>query len=186
MADTETEATPAASNCTFFRKSGGKNRNRNNVRKRKDSDNSDDNDETSAVVFREKKTSSHNPMRQKTGIKRQKEDIGCNDSDGEDDFNVKYKSTKSGKTTGPEDMGATATVEIETALDRDAQAIFERSKEINKELKGKAEDNIYRGQSGYTQYVEKKDTVLANASSGLVRKGPVRAPANLRRTIRWV
>lgn len=29
-------------------------------------------------------------------------------------------------------MGATATVEIDTDLDRDAQAIFEKSQEINK------------------------------------------------------
>ena len=52
-------------------------------------------------------------------------------------------------------------------------------------LPGKEEDNIYRGQAGYTQYTEKKDTAAGNASSGMVRKGPVRASANLRRTIRW-
>lgn len=36
------------------------------------------------------------------------------------------------KREGPDDMGATATVEIDTDRDRDAQAIFEKSQEINK------------------------------------------------------
>jgi len=33
-------------------------------------------------------------------------------------------------------MGATATLEIETEIDRDAQAIYENALKINKELKG--------------------------------------------------
>lgn len=36
------------------------------------------------------------------------------------------------KREGPDDMGATATVEIDTDRDRDTQAIFEKSQEINK------------------------------------------------------
>ena len=35
------------------------------------------------------------------------------------------------KREGPSDMGATATVEIDTGLDNDAQAIFEKAREIN-------------------------------------------------------
>lgn len=34
-------------------------------------------------------------------------------------------------------------------------------------------------------YYKKKDTAAGNASSGLVRKGPIRAPANLRATVRY-
>lgn len=50
---------------------------------------------------------------------------------------------------------------------------------------GKADDKIYRGINNYTHYYEKKDTAQGNAASGMVRKGPVRAPAHLRATVRW-
>lgn len=36
------------------------------------------------------------------------------------------------KRAGPDDMGATAVLEIETELDKDAQSIFERSQALNK------------------------------------------------------
>ncbi|KAI4467428.1 zinc finger protein [Holotrichia oblita] len=86
---------------------------------------------------------------------------------------------------GPNDQGATATLEIETEIDKDAQAIFEKRLEINKELEGQADDKIYRGINNYAQYYKPKDTAAGNASSGLVRRGPIRAPANLRATVRW-
>lgn len=35
------------------------------------------------------------------------------------------------KPSGPDDMGATATYELDTALDNDAQALFEKQKKIN-------------------------------------------------------
>ena len=36
------------------------------------------------------------------------------------------------KRDGPDDMGATAIVEIDTEADRDSRAIFEKQQEINK------------------------------------------------------
>lgn len=45
---------------------------------------------------------------------------------------------------------------------------------------------VYRGINNYAMYYKKKDTAAGNASSGLVRKGPIRAPANLRATVRYV
>lgn len=36
------------------------------------------------------------------------------------------------KPVGPEDMGATAVYELDTEKDKDAQAIFERSQQIQK------------------------------------------------------
>ena len=40
--------------------------------------------------------------------------------------------------------------------------------------------------NNYQQFYEKKDTAFGNASSGIVRaKGPIRAPSNLRVTVRW-
>ena len=73
------------------------------------------------------------------------------------------------KREGPEDMGATFTYELDTEHNKDAQAICERAIEINKELKGKADDKIYRGINNYVQFIEKKDTAAGNAASGMVR-----------------
>jgi len=192
MCDTTIDETKtAAPTCTFFKKSGkNKQRNRGNVRKRCNSDeDGDGEDEGSAVVRVQKKTNLHNPMVQKTGIKKKRETLATDEGEDTDHQEstcaVTYKSTRSGKTEGPDDMGATATYNLDTEHDRDEQAVFERAQAINKELKGKADDGIYRGMAGYAQYIEKKDTAAGNASSGMVRKGPVRASANLRRTIRW-
>lgn len=44
---------------------------------------------------------------------------------------------------------------------------------------------MYRGINNYARYYKPKDTAAGNVSSGLVRKGPIRAPANLRATVRW-
>ena len=70
---------------------------------------------------------------------------------------------------GPSDGGATATYELDTEHDRDAQAVFQRSLDVNKEMKGKEDDKVYRGINNYAQYYEKKDTAAGNAASGLVR-----------------
>jgi RING finger protein 113A len=98
-----------------------------------------------------------------------------------------FKANKSSARTGPDDMGATATYELDTEFDRDTQAAFEKAKKINDELKVKdTDDKVYRGINNYQQFYEIKDTATANASSGLVRsKGPIRAPNNLRVTVRW-
>ncbi|KAL8594676.1 hypothetical protein ACOMHN_052409 [Nucella lapillus] len=104
---------------------------------------------------------------------------------GDGSVNVSYKSSGTAKRVGPDDMGATATVEIDTELDKDAQAVYERSLQLQKELKGKEDDKKYRGLNNYAQYYEKRDTAQGNAASGHVRKGPIRAPAHLRATVRW-
>lgn len=44
---------------------------------------------------------------------------------------------------------------------------------------------MYRGMNNYSHFFEKKDTAQGNAASGGVRKGPMRAPDNLRATVRW-
>uniref|UniRef100_A0A3B4CMF1 Ring finger protein 113A n=1 Tax=Pygocentrus nattereri TaxID=42514 RepID=A0A3B4CMF1_PYGNA len=98
---------------------------------------------------------------------------------------VAYKSTRSAKPEGPEDMGATAVYELDTERDKDAQAIFERSQKIQEELSGKEDDKIYRGINNYHKFIKPKDSTMGNASSGMVRKGPIRAPEHLRATVRW-
>jgi len=120
---------------------------------------------------------------------KNKSNYSSDQSDEEDreinDFHVKYESTKSTEREGPRDMGATLTLETETEKDKDAQSIFMRSQQIQKELEGKELDNVYRGQNNYVQLIQKKDTPQGNAASGFVRKGPVRAPDNIRSTVRW-
>lgn len=133
-----------------------------------------------------------NPNIQKTGsksLRKAKEKANSSSSSESNDesekVTVSYKSTRTTAIDGPKDQGATATIEIDTEIDRDAQAIYQKSIEINKELEGKADDKVYRGLNNYAQYYKKKDSVLGNASSGMVRKGPIRAPAHLRATVRW-
>ena len=82
---------------------------------------------------------------------------------------VRYDSSRTGKRAGPDDMGATSIVEIDTEFDRDAQAIFEKHLKVNKDGVGEEDDKLYKGQSGYARYYEKKDTAQGNAASGMVR-----------------
>ena len=98
------------------------------------------------------------------------------ESDEEDIFHSKknkisvmYESSRSGKREGPDDMGATSTLEIDTQFDRDAQAIYEKQLKTNKEEKGQEDAKLYKGQSGYAKYYEKRDTAQGNAASGMVR-----------------
>jgi hypothetical protein len=45
---------------------------------------------------------------------------------------VSYKSKRTINREGPSDMGATAVLQIETEVEKDAQAIFENALRINK------------------------------------------------------
>lgn len=156
-------------------------------RRRRATSDSENSDEESAVVLNEKRNKKSSPFIQSTSNKKLKASEPIHDSSESDNesVGVSYRSKMDTDMSGPKDMGATATIEIDTELDKDAQAIYERSLQVNKELKGKEDDKVYRGLANYTQYYEKKDTALGNASSGMVRKGPIRAPANLRSTVRW-
>ncbi|XP_034947526.1 E3 ubiquitin-protein ligase RNF113A [Chelonus insularis] len=146
-------------------------------------------DDETTVVKKEKKIDNSNPLRQstlKSHVKKQlKKQAGSSDDEEDENVIVSYKSARSANIAGPSDQGATAILETETELDKDAQAIFEKAQQINEELEGKADDKIYRGVNNYSQYYKKKDTAAGNASSGMVRKGPIRAPTNLRATVRW-
>ncbi|RNA34613.1 RING finger protein 113A-like [Brachionus plicatilis] len=109
------------------------------------------------------------------------------DTETRKDLFATFKADTGSKRTGPSDMGATATYDLDTEFDKDNQAVFERARLINQELKAKqVDDKVYRGLNNYQQFYEKKDTAQGNASSGIVRsKGPIRAPTNLRATVRW-
>ncbi|CAH1117287.1 unnamed protein product [Phaedon cochleariae] len=184
MSDSETIQ---GNTCSFiFKKRNIKNR---GTRKRQASDSEDNsaNEDDQTIVKHGKRKSRSNPNIQNTSkLQRKKDKEGEGPSSSSDeDFLVSYKSNKSAMAAGPADQGATATFEIDTEKDRDAQAIFEKRLEVNKELEGKEDDKVYRGLNNYTQYYKPRDTAAGNASSGLVRKGPIRAPDNLRATVRW-
>lgn len=158
-----------------------------NIRKRKVEDEKESSSDDETKVFRKEKTSKlNNPMIQGTSTftKTKKQVSDDSDSDKESAIPA-FKSDKTAAPAGPSDMGATLYVQTETEKDRDAQAIFEKSQKINEELKGKVDDKVYRGLNNYAQYLKKKDTAQGNASSGMVRKGPIRAPDNIRSTVRW-
>ncbi|CAH0551729.1 unnamed protein product [Brassicogethes aeneus] len=174
-------------NCTFtFKKRKFTSRGQ---RKRQASDSDKEkssSEEEQTVIKTSKRKSKINPNVQSTSkiVKSKLHENGSSSEDS-DEVMVSYKSKRSAMPSGPQDQGATATLEIETEKDRDAQAIFEKRLEINKDLEGKEDDKVYRGINNYTQYYKPKDTAAGNASSGMVRKGPIRAPANLRATVRW-
>ena len=159
----------------FFRKTGR----RQNVRRRKasSSDEAETEERESAAIVagRKRNRTENDPMMQKTETKREKKQV-----------TVQFKSERSAKREGPDDMGATAEYNLDTEKDRDAEAITERSMEINKELKEKEDDDkIYRGINNYRKYIEPRDTSAGNAGKGQTRRGPIRAPTNIRNTVRW-
>ncbi|KAL4712125.1 hypothetical protein ACJJTC_010986 [Scirpophaga incertulas] len=141
---------------------------------------SSDSDEPT-VVLPTKRPQKHNPNIQSTGGIKNKPDLDNDDSSDENE-KTQEKVTLS---VQQQRENATATYELDTERDKDAQAIFEKAQKINEELLGQADDKVYRGINNYAQYYKKRDTAAGNASSGLVRKGPIRAPANLRATVRW-
>ncbi|CAM9538806.1 E3 ubiquitin-protein ligase RNF113A [Lampetra fluviatilis] len=163
-------------------------RRRFNPRKRPASgDRTESSDEDGAAVFRpERKQQAANPMVQGTKrVTREKQKYSSSESEEDRGITVAYKSSRSAKPLGPDDMGATATYELDTEKVNDAQAIFERSQQIQEEIKGKEDDKVYRGIHNYTKFIKPKETAMGNASSGMVRKGPIRAPEHLRATVRW-
>lgn len=160
-----------------------------NIRKRKvDDDEKSSSEEETKIVRKERKSNTNNPMIQgtKVGPKKPRNDVHSDENHSDDDLAIPtFKSSKTTERAGPSDMGATLYLQTETEKDKDAQTIFEKAQKINEELKGKVDDKIYRGINNYAQYVTKKDTAQGNASSGMVRKGPIRAPDNIRSTVRW-
>nr|CAG4650316.1 EOG090X09Q6 [Sida crystallina] len=180
-----------AKNCTFTfkkRKGGAGLRQGNRKESRPEAGGSSSDDET-VVTRSERKTSdkSSGLLSAKTkSFKRPRQDA-YDDSEEEKppSVMVAYQSKREVESSTPRDMLATSEVQIDTEIDKDARAIFEKSLKVNQELKGKADDKIYRGMANYAQYYEKKDTAQGNAASANVRKGPMRAPANVRATVRW-
>ena len=172
---------------------------RTNIKKKIEvsSTDSDEADESNIIIAAGKKKT-HNPLVQSTSsfkkIRNNKRKDQDSDSSSEEDetlkrsklFKVNYESTRNTEREGPNDMGATSTMQIDTEKDKDAQAQFEANKKIQDSLlEAEDVDNVYRGLNNYHKYVQKKDTPFGNASSNHARHGPMRAPENIRSTVRW-
>lgn len=157
-------------------------KNRQNIRARRDSNDEDKKvKEDRSDSDSDDEQSASKKVRQELAFRKEKF------SNKKDDLFVTYTADKNAKSSTPADQGATRSYELDTETNKDSQAVFERAKKINDELKQKdSDDKIYRGMNNYQQFIEQKDTAIANASSGLARnKGPMRAPSNLRTTVRW-
>jgi RING finger protein 113A len=58
--------------------------------------------------------------------------VEAENGSSDDDVMVSYKSKRTTSRDGPSDMGATSVLQIETEVEKDAQAIFENALRINK------------------------------------------------------
>ncbi|KAF8567222.1 hypothetical protein P879_08010 [Paragonimus westermani] len=161
--------------CVFFKK-----RVRQAIRQKKASSSSE---EEHTEVKRKQKPREFNPLHHQTTNVARKSTCSSDDEDREG-VAVAYKASHSSESRLNREQVATASLEIDTERTCDAQAIFERAQRLNKE-QASQKSKIYLGVNNYTQYIEKRDTALGNASSGFNRKGPMRAPSNLRATVRW-
>lgn len=178
-------AEESASKACIFKKPAK----RGAARKRRHSspEGEDSDDEDEPTVVRREKRPPKGGLYQKTNTKVMKkvEEEAQNSEEDENRLSrvtLTYQSERKVEPAGLSDMGATLTLETETEQDRDQRAVMERAQKMNQELKGKEEDNIYRGQNNYTKYIEGKETSQGSAAS---RKGPLRAPLYLRSTVRW-
>ncbi|KFD54036.1 hypothetical protein M514_05055, partial [Trichuris suis] len=147
------------------------------IRKRRASEASSSSEEEVHIAA-VKKTVRENPMVQTTVKSHDK------NSEAVPDVFVPAEGTGDCR-EGPSDMGATWSFQGDTERDRDSQAQFERALKIQEEKRGKGEDNIYRGMNAYGGFIESKGSAVGNASNGLNRRGPLRAPVYIRRTVRW-
>ena len=152
-------------------------------------------DETTVVRRKRAGEKMKRGVKESTKTKKAKPDTDSSSSSSSDDddddkaaknsLSVTFKSDRKSIKEGPRDMGATSTAQYDTEHDRDALAIAERALAAQKELGGKEDDKIYRGMNNYAQYFEKKDSIMGNAAKSMNKYGPIRAPSNVRATVRW-
>ncbi|XP_008144016.2 E3 ubiquitin-protein ligase RNF113A-like [Eptesicus fuscus] len=191
MAERSSPAEAVGQVCAFlFRKPGRRGPAGRRQRGAGDPEPGDSGDEGSCVVRPEGKRAARGHMVQKTrGGPRRAADCawGREEEEAEESGapRVVYKSTRSAKPVGPEDMGATAVSEPDPEKERAARAACARGREPREEPRGEEGGPVYRGLRGYQPRLRPKDACVGTASLGLVRKGPLRAPEHLRATVRW-
>lgn len=156
-------------------------------RKRQNSGSSSSSEDETAVV-KQRKEKKVNPMVQKSHLFK-KHRVGDDDDSGEDNPAGKGQGSTgvSYGTSGTEIKNAMkenvfATRDIDTEHGKDQRSITERAEEIQKETKGQEDDKIYRGMNNYAQYIDKREALQGKR---ITTKGPIRAPTNIRSTVRW-
>jgi len=187
MSDTENgAATSSKPNCTFTFKKRNRGRGGASIqgRQRKKSSSSSSEEENSVV--RADKRKHANPMVQKSGLfKKYKGKAGAQNSSDEDEAALRksthliYQST--GETVVRDDQNATAIRNVDTEEIVDQRAITERADEIQKEIGDQQDDKVYRGLNNYNKYIQKKESLIGKRMT----IKPIRAPTNIRSTVRW-
>jgi len=155
--------------CTFIKKK----RPQKNMRKRKADDGGEEEDQT---------TINRGKMAEKKGLSsttkvadRQAEAVGQWSSD--------RKVTSSINAVD----NATRTIDVDTAQENDAEAIWKRSKKLKEEMaaNGNLDDGIYRGQAGYQTFTKLDPEEQFSSGCGGPTKGPARRPDNVRESVRF-
>ena len=189
----EENTTPGTGKVSFIKRAAA---NRGNMRscesnKRvcRDSESSSEGSD-SQVVASQSYSSMYKPVgitaTTRTIVKTNAKHASSSDSEEVEPAVTSYRSRREADSAAPRDMGATSELKIETEHSRDHQALHEKSIEINRQTEAGSEgQEVYRGINNYKNLIEPRDTPQGNASSGMVRKGPIRAPLYLRSTVRW-
>jgi len=98
---------------------------------------------------------------------------------------VRYQASGTATSLGSTDQGATATLEIETAFDRDGVAILKRNQANNNNKDNTAIDGLYHGMNQYKSFIQKREETSGVAKGAGIRAGPVRASSHIRVTARF-
>ena len=115
-------------------------------------------------------------------FRRKGGDSDSDDSDGAPKGATSVVHKSKGANIEKTDQNATAVRNFDLEEDKDQRAINDRKEQIHEETKGKEDDKIYRGMNNYAQYIDKRESLIGKR---LHIKGPIRAPANIRTTVRW-
>jgi len=183
MEENGNKSAPSSTNCVFtFKKGRGRGGRSAMARKRVNSSESSSSEDETTVV-RGVRNTFKNPLVQKSGgFKKRK--AGSDDSDEDDEASkttsVNYASK--GAVIEKNDQNATAVRQLDTEMEKDQRSITERADKVAEETRGKEDDKIYRGMNNYAQYIDKKESLVGKR---ITVKGPIRAPTNIRSTVRW-
>ncbi|KAF9907962.1 hypothetical protein BX616_000275 [Lobosporangium transversale] len=186
MSDSTTTTSTSAPNVPFFKKRNQK----KNVRKRNLSDDEAEatnskpiaNDNHSALSSVSKKRSAKRaPQTSHSDILQASSTSAANRLASKDDddktVGISYKATLEGNIRIDD---ATRTQEIDTAHDRDAQAVIDRHMRAVENGLDDLDDGLYKGMAAYKSHIKKGET-----TNSKIRIGPMRASANIRVTNRF-
>lgn len=127
-------------------------------------------------IKEKKKHRLNNFIHKSHSINTKQRSINSSSDDDSVNISVLYKSKKKSESVAPVDMGATAELKFETDISiQTCNSLGESSKptELN---------NDYQGLNNCKAHLTNKNT---NTCSTTLPKGPLRAPTNLRATVRW-